>query len=200
MEPTLLNPTAESWDTMAGMWVLNCTPHPITIRSEDGDITIQPCGQVARVEMEESVVGSADSIPLISRKPGGIVGLPDEKHCHFLVSSMVLDASQGNPRLLAPDTGSTAIRDDAGRIIAVTRLVRADSSQKDESEARVLKLVDQIHQLKGELAALKKDAWIGREAIQQELVKVVNQTTGTVESPDGKGERFTTRNVVVPFR
>lgn len=110
--------------------MLNLTPHAITVRLPDGtDRIYPPSGTLARVEMEEEVAFHLHGIvPVIRRKPGEVVGLPtDGTPC--LVSGMVLDALRGAghtaPNVYAPDTGPTAIRDEKGHIVAVTRLVVA---------------------------------------------------------------------------
>jgi hypothetical protein len=113
----------------------NMTPHAIVIETQTGAVIIPPTGSVVRIEMEESeegfvVVGDL-KVPFITRTPGRVIGLPtDGEEC--VVSTMVLDALRANPpeglaleTVFAPDTGKTAIRDDGGRIVAVTRLVGA---------------------------------------------------------------------------
>lgn len=106
--------------------MINLTPHPITLRADDGtETTIQPSGTVARVSMQETDVGCLLGLPVIRREAGAVTGLPtDGTPC--IVSSMVLTAlSAGTPGVYAPDTGPTAIRDERGQIVAVTRLVAA---------------------------------------------------------------------------
>jgi len=105
--------------------MLNLTPHAITIRSANGDVTIPPFGTVARVEMEEVDTGATYyCAPVIQRRAVSVTGLPeDDTPC--IVSAMVLAAVPGRPATYAPDTGPTAIRDDKGQIVAVTRLVAA---------------------------------------------------------------------------
>ena len=53
-----------------------------------------------------------------------MVGVPEVGGEKFLVSAMVLGALgvEYRGQAFAPDTGSTAIRDDMGQIKAVTRL------------------------------------------------------------------------------
>lgn len=112
--------------------MINLTPHPILIRTPQGETTLPPSGTIARVKMGEEVllptkVGSLD-VPVISRVEVEVEGLPSDRNGEAcLVSSMVLGAlplGQPRPEVFAPDTGPTAIRDEDGRIIAVTRLVR----------------------------------------------------------------------------
>jgi hypothetical protein len=104
--------------------MINLTPHPITLRLPDGqDVTLPPSGTVARVSMLEEIVGTVAGLPLIRRRPGPVIGLPDgDQPC--IVSSMVLAAlPAGAPGVYAPDTGPTAIRDERGQVVAVMRLV-----------------------------------------------------------------------------
>jgi hypothetical protein len=111
--------------------VLNLTPHSVVIHGDDGRrVTIPPSGQVARVATEETAVSSVQvggaTIKVVARQLGQITGLPAEDEV-CIVSSLVLEAVRSQQpwrrRVYAPDTGATAIRDDEGHIVAVTRLV-----------------------------------------------------------------------------
>ncbi|MFA7169195.1 MAG: hypothetical protein WC096_09860 [Sphaerochaetaceae bacterium] len=109
------------------MKIENLTPHPIVIRSQDGtEVTIPPSGIVARVSTTDEVVGtcSITGAPIIKRVFGEVTGLPTGGN-PCLVSALVLSAVPGRAGVYAPDTGPTAIRNDAGQITAVTRLVAA---------------------------------------------------------------------------
>ena len=108
-----------------GLFLMNLTPHAITLISEDEEFTIEPSGQIARVSMTEEVVGIYGDVPVIRRVAGEVVGLPaDGRPC--IVSAMVLAAlPAGTEWVYAPDTGPTAVRDEKGHVVAVTRLVRA---------------------------------------------------------------------------
>jgi hypothetical protein len=111
--------------------MLNLTPHAIVIQGDDGtSVTIPPSGVVARVATTEttvSVVGVGNTtVPVVARAFGQVTGLPEtDEAC--IVSGLVLEAVRlqqpWRRRVYAPDTGATAIRDEAGRIIAVRRLV-----------------------------------------------------------------------------
>jgi len=107
--------------------LINLTPHAITIRAQDGtETTIPPSGTVARVSSTEEIIGSCPitGAPIIKRVFGEVTGLPTEGN-PCLVSALVLSACPGRVGMYAPDTGPTAIRNEAGQIIAVTRLVAA---------------------------------------------------------------------------
>lgn len=110
---------------------VNLTPHDITVRSADGpDRTFPPSGKVARVETSEAPVDPIDGIPVIFRETGRLVlpeGIPQNGESYLIVSSMCLDAASIRQRAfcVAPDTGATAIRNDKGQVVAVTRFVTA---------------------------------------------------------------------------
>ena len=104
--------------------MLNLTPHPITLQLPDGSrATYAPSGTVARVSATDTDAGIVAGLPVIRRTWGAVTGLPtDGTPC--MVSSLVLGAlPAGTPNVYAPDTGPTAIRNDAGHVVAVTRLV-----------------------------------------------------------------------------
>ena len=118
------------------MEFVNLTPHAISIvfSSSSGELThtVPPSGMVARVTMHEEDAGllldGDASVPVITRYAGRAEGVPApdlEQGKYYLVSGMVLDALAGQSRfdVFAPDTGAGAVRDEAGRIVAVRRLV-----------------------------------------------------------------------------
>lgn len=115
------------WESAKKAELVNLTPHSITIRAEDGtETTIPPSGTVARVSTTDEVVGTCPitGAPIVRRRFGEVAGLPAEG-TPCLVSALVLSAVPGRAGVYAPDTGPTAIRNEAGQIIAVTRLVAA---------------------------------------------------------------------------
>ena len=107
----------------------NLTQHAIVVRTAVGDVTIQPSGTVARVASTEAVVPDGTvidgaAIPVATRAWGEVSGLPTEgEPC--IVSALVLGRVPGRKGVYAPDTGPTAIRDEKGQIMAVTRLIAA---------------------------------------------------------------------------
>ena len=116
------------------MKLVNLTPHPVMIRPASGpDITIPPSGSIARVAstaaQTESLVIDGIEIPTIGAPVWGpIEGLPDpEPGVAYIVSILVLGRVTGRPDVLAPATGPKdgAVRDAEGRILGVTKLVRA---------------------------------------------------------------------------
>lgn len=109
------------------MKIINCTPHEIVLRAADGtDTTVPPSGQVARVAMTETAAHAVAGMPVIRREPGEVTCLPPaQAGTIVLVSALVLAAVTGRDDVYAPDTGATAVRDERGHIVAVTRLVAA---------------------------------------------------------------------------
>lgn len=113
------------------MAIMNLTPHEITIRTPSGGtVVVPPSGIVARVSTVEGpaqpVEANGEEIPVVTRAFGAVENLPaPSEGTAYLVSSLVLSALEGSGRrdVYAPDTGPTALRDEQGRIVAVTRLV-----------------------------------------------------------------------------
>lgn len=109
--------------------MLNLTPHAIgVIDGVDGETIhqIPASGQVARVAATPVPVGTIGLpggvvVPVTSTVYGDVTGVPAPGGEKFIVSSMVLDRLPVEYRgqAFAPDTGKTAIRDDAGQVIAV---------------------------------------------------------------------------------
>ncbi len=115
--------------------IRNLTPHAITLAPEGAErITIQPEAEPARVAASPGKLGAVPGLPVPVAAPtvyGQITGLPESADgVYYIVSALVgagLRAS-GSTRtdVLCPGTGpgDGAIRNEAGHIIAVTRLVR----------------------------------------------------------------------------
>ena len=123
---------------------INLTPHAIRIIDVDNVIhEIPASGTIARVgtveTYEEVIVVDGAKFSVKSRVMGEVSGLPDPNGTSiFLVSSMVLDATQGRSDVFAPDTGKTAIRDERGLVWGVVNLiecrVEVDSDPEFEFE------------------------------------------------------------------
>ena len=106
--------------------MINLTPHVIAVILDSGEtLTVPPSGTVARVSTHEEETAPLGRVSVIKRLLGKAEGLPEDTSEPILVSAMVLAAVPGRPNTFAPDTGPTAIRDEAGHIQAVTRLVAA---------------------------------------------------------------------------
>jgi hypothetical protein len=104
--------------------MLNLTPHAIVVETDNGRITFEPSGTVARVDTHIELVGTVDDIPVVERSYGEVENVPELPCDPFLVSSMF----SGLPKeysgvAFAPDTGLGAIRNDKGHIVATSRLI-----------------------------------------------------------------------------
>jgi len=115
------------------MNIVNLTPHNINLDDADGVRTVIPSSGVARVASTpgalETVAGVP--VPIAGRATyGEIEGLPDPvEGTLYVVSKVVLDVVNergGRDDVVGPGTGPKdgAIRNEAGNVIAVTRLVR----------------------------------------------------------------------------
>lgn len=112
--------------------LINLTPHAVVLRAADGsDTTIPADGTVARVTATPGTATSVAGIPVpvFSRDSyGAVTGLPaPAPGVLFIVSGLVGSAVAGTrDDVVVPGTGPQdgAIRDDGGRIVAVTRLKR----------------------------------------------------------------------------
>jgi len=106
--------------------LVNLTPHPIVVRTDNGDITFPASGQVARVTSQQTIAGyielDGESIPIMKTTYGQVEGLPVPKTgTIYVVSGLVMAALAGTrDDVIQPDTSPAgAIRDGDGRIVAV---------------------------------------------------------------------------------
>jgi hypothetical protein len=108
--------------------MINLTPHEIVVHAGGARIVYPPSGTVARVSVTATQAEPVDGVPCVVNAWGEVTGLVLDEHgipVPCLVSALVLGAlPHGTPNVFAPDTGSTAVRDTAGHLVAVTRLVR----------------------------------------------------------------------------
>jgi hypothetical protein len=113
--------------------IVNLTPHPITLRLADGDHTLPSAG-VARTASTPGTLGERDfgfASPVVVAEAttyGEVEGLPaPAPGVVYIVSAIVLSRCQGRNDVYGPGTGPAdgAIRDESGRIVAVTRLIAA---------------------------------------------------------------------------
>ena len=114
------------------MNIVNLTPHPLNLCDEKGEVkTVIPAsGRVARIEVEQRVVGYVErpegkKWPVVTSDVGRIKGLPKPSAGSLYVVSLFVLANlpAGRSDVIAPDTGKTCVRDDAGRIVGVRQFV-----------------------------------------------------------------------------
>ena len=115
--------------------IINCTPHDIIVQDRTGLMICHPkTNWVARVETTQESAGDINGIPCFKTSYGNVTGFPDNEkfieeiksagnRVFYIVSSLVKSACPNRDDLIVPDTGKTCIRDDAGKIIAVTQFI-----------------------------------------------------------------------------
>jgi hypothetical protein len=92
--------------------------------------TYEPSGFLARVDVTETPTTDAGGIPCVKREFGKVsIDKPFRADDYYIVSSLVLEAVRIHghlfaDRMIAPDTGKTAVRSADGKVVAVTRFVR----------------------------------------------------------------------------
>lgn len=110
---------------------LNATPHAITLRRPDGgEVTLEPCGAVARVAMTTRPLSGEETpapfgVPLVDISYGGIEGLPErwgDERMRWIVSSMVLDACEARGLAEGFYAPGELVRDERGHVIACASL------------------------------------------------------------------------------
>ena len=112
---------------------LNLTPHEIVL----GGYSIPPSGLVARVSALEKHVDDLDvghgSIPVVTVRFGGIVGIPEDIDFRkmIIVSSLVASAIEAGDDcpLHTVYTPHDLVRDKQGRIIGASALRRIDNPE-----------------------------------------------------------------------
>lgn len=106
--------------------VVNLTPHPVTVRCEDGTETVFPAsGVVARVASSQIHDGEILGIQVRKNSFGEVTFSGDLPPADFyIVSALVLSAANRKD-FIQPDTSPTgAIRDAEGKIVAVRGFLR----------------------------------------------------------------------------
>jgi hypothetical protein len=116
--------------------IINLTPHRVVFRAPWGEVVFESHGMSARVDTRTMEALPLYGMSAIFRDKGDVyipVAPLDGSKFSYIVSSMVLDAIDercpegfDKEQFVAPDTGKTAVRDENGRIVAVTRWVRID--------------------------------------------------------------------------
>ena len=106
------------------MKIVNCTPHPISLDTQEGRSTFPTSGIIPRVETIETQAKAIDGFPCVSQKTGQVQGLPEMVEGTFLIVSLMVFNASDRADLLAPDTGKSCVRNEAGHIQAVTQFIR----------------------------------------------------------------------------
>ena len=110
------------------MKIVNMTAQEIIVRLPDCGRVYPPSGQVVSWQvLTETWIDALDGVPTILSSFGALEGLPSmEPGVIYLTSTPAAQkaASLGRLDVLSPDTGPTAIRNEKGQVVAVTRFQR----------------------------------------------------------------------------
>lgn len=100
---------------------VNLIGHDITI---SGHATLPKCNNPCRVETQQMIIGKLAGVPIAKTEFMKIVNLPEpEDGTYYIVSRIVMDyVPFKREDIFCVDTGSTAIRDENGQVVAVTQL------------------------------------------------------------------------------
>lgn len=93
------------------MEFVNLTPHSIVLRGKDGDVTVAPSGQVARVATTQTVVAEVNGFPVVRTVQGEPQGIPSPEDGKVFIASTLVASVVRRADVLSPDTGPTAIRE-----------------------------------------------------------------------------------------
>ncbi len=99
---------------------VNLTPHEVKLK----EMPPFPSRGVARVSENNTIVAEgrgATGIPCVVKSYDKIEGLPEPQPGTWYIVSMVVFERTDRTDVISPDSGETAIRDEKGRIIAVSR-------------------------------------------------------------------------------
>lgn len=108
--------------------IVNVTPHEIVVFDQEGKnviMRIPPSGIIARVTTTQQKVGEINGIPIFKTFYDKVENLPDpQPNTIYIVSSLVLQALGGSRSdVVAPDTGTGAVRDSSGKIVGTKAFI-----------------------------------------------------------------------------
>ncbi len=100
---------------------VNLCPHDIVI---SGHAILPKSENPCRVETQQMIIGKLAGIPIVKTEFIRIINLPDpENGTYYIASRLCMDYIPfGREDVFCVDTGSSAVRDENGRIVAVTQL------------------------------------------------------------------------------
>jgi hypothetical protein len=103
--------------------LVNLTPHRLNLHDEDENeiLSVEPSGDVARVETERVKVGTVQGVPLYETHTGEVQNLPEpEDGVLYVVSGFVRSATDRND-VVSP---GELIRDEDGNPVGAQGLTR----------------------------------------------------------------------------
>jgi hypothetical protein len=109
--------------------LVNCTPHPINLVTDEGEIVIPPSGDVARVSCSFAQIATLTveglAVPLLTSNPceGGLQGLPQpQSNTMYVVSAATAAEAKlsGRHDCVSP---AELVRDSEGKIVGCKSLL-----------------------------------------------------------------------------
>ena len=121
------------------MKFINLTPHQLNIT----DTIVPTSGTIVRIDYEENQLDFVENIPVYQNNLPVLVDMPEpQENIIYLVSGMVLPFCGGRTDVFAPDTGSRAVRNDAGHITSVTSLLAPPRHLVNKMQVDIDRAVD----------------------------------------------------------
>jgi hypothetical protein len=119
--------------------LINLTPHAISVRDGGNyiDLASQGTARIEEIEMGGTELPyGTHPVAVCLTGLGLVIGLPEPAADTIYVVSMPVAQFVGSsrPDVVSPDTGSTAIRDEQGRIVAVRRFRQFHQSPQYEQD------------------------------------------------------------------
>jgi hypothetical protein len=111
------------------MKIVNLTPHTVTLRDTDGnDTTIESTGRAVLNQTPGQLI-EVPGVPVPVAQPATgheVQGVPEPEENVLLIVSFPVAAFLKRPDVVSPGTAPSdgAVRNEAGHIVAVTRLIR----------------------------------------------------------------------------
>jgi hypothetical protein len=106
--------------------IINCTPHDVNIYLDENTTIVLPkCESPARCTTSNVYLGDFDGIPIYHVVYEDVINLPNpEVGTIYVVSAIVAQAVKNRADVFAPDSGTSALRNSNGQIIAVRNLLK----------------------------------------------------------------------------
>jgi len=113
------------------MKIINLTPHTINYYV-DGVFykSFEPSGLIAKVNEFTIMCGVVDDLRMVGKRYSEVEGLPipskyNEEPKMYIVSDIVKAAVNYRNDVIAPDTGSGAVKNEQGHIIGISQFIWA---------------------------------------------------------------------------
>ena len=102
------------------MRLVNLTPHEVNFVTENGTITVEPSGEIARVSCKTERIGFINGIPVTGNVYGEVEGLPEpEANTLYITSSLVAGRVPERHDVCIPNE---PVRNEKGQIVGCKSL------------------------------------------------------------------------------